>query len=155
VTRYNYSENKYNSIVTLHYNVRSNMFRPFRPSWIVIWQLTRHRIPRYVFSSSSFCLMFILQFSLQSCPLNYQPCEFRLHQSPINIPAITESPSPDTPGLSYSNSTMDSSPETRTTFEENDIFGDNLLQPWLRASRHYLMETAEMSRSVRMPHMPL
>ena len=51
---------------------------------------------------------FSLQFSLQSCPTNHVHCNSRLSYF-----CITESPSPDTPGLSYSPSTTDSS-ETRT-----------------------------------------
>ena len=46
---------------------------------------------------------------------------------------ITEIPSPDSPGLSYSPSTTDSLYETRTVqmvFKDNVFSGGNLLQPW-------------------------
>jgi hypothetical protein len=65
------------------------------------------------------------------------PSAFQL--SPISV--ITESLSPDTPGLvchlSYSPLTTESSSETRTVqmiFEDNFISGSNLLQSWLGAS---------------------
>jgi len=69
----------------------------------------------------------------QSSKLPEEQCGLQL--SPISV--ITESPSPETPGLSYSPSTTDSSSETRTVqmmFEDNVISGGNLSQPWLGAS---------------------
>jgi len=71
--------------------------------------------------------------SIQFSKVPDGPCGLQL--SPISV--ITESPSPDTPGLSYSPSTTDSSSETRTVqmmFEDNVISGGNLSQPWLGAS---------------------
>ena len=59
----------------------------------------------------------------QACGLQFSP-----------IP-VTASPSPETPGLTYSPSTTDSSSEARTVqmmFEDN--VGGNLSQPWLGAS---------------------
>ena len=90
----------------------------------------RVRITLVLKWSSSF---FFIQPSIQSSKVPDDPCGSQL--SPISV--ITESPSPDTPGLSYSPSTTDSSSETRTVqmmFEDNVIPGGNLSQPWLGAS---------------------
>jgi len=68
--------------------------------------------------------------NLPSSKLPDEPCGLQL--SPISV--ITESPSPGTPGLSYSPSTTDSSSETRTVqmmFEDNVMSGGNLSQSWL------------------------
>ena len=87
-------------------------------------------IPLVLKMSFSF---FEIQLSNQSSKLPDEPCKLQL--SPISV--ITESPSPETPGLSYSPSTTDSSSETRTvqmTFEDNVMSGGNLSQSWLGAS---------------------
>jgi len=87
-------------------------------------------IPLVLKEPSSF---FLVQLSIQSSKLPDEHCGLQF--SPI--PVTTESPSPDTPGLSYSLSTTDSSSETHTvqmTFKDNDISGSNLSQPWLGAS---------------------
>ena len=86
-------------------------------------------IPLVLKRPSSFIFV---QSSIQSSKLPDESCG--LHLSPI---PITESLSPNTPGLSYSPSTSDSSSETRTVqmmFEDNVISGGNLSQPWLGAN---------------------
>ncbi|KAF8813782.1 hypothetical protein BYT27DRAFT_7250669 [Phlegmacium glaucopus] len=72
------------------------------------------------------------EWKLNSQPLKLPDQPSGLQYSPI---PLTESPSPETPGLTYSPSTTDSSSETRTVqmtmFEDNVFPSGNPSQPWL------------------------
>lgn len=67
------------------------------------------------------------------------------HDQPQSSPIpVTESPSPETPPLTYSPSTTDCSSETRTVqmmFEDNVFPAGNLSQPWLGASDYPACQT--------------
>jgi hypothetical protein len=87
----------------------------------------------------------------QLCGLQFSPTPVTESPSP-DTPSLTYSPSTtdsssETPSLTYSPSTTDSSSETRTVqmmFKDNVNFGGNLSQSWLGASdspKHNILST--------------